>query len=126
MKNYRAALLLVAAILIASFAGCGPSSEPDQLPGAWSFHPNSPKYKSDQTHCAVCGGTPIKEEFSTEVGRANMKVYFCSQECMEKFESDPEKSLQEFDKQVQDRIKGMEAQEKSFQDFLDERENKGN
>lgn len=117
MKHVALAVIAVALIFaVTTSCGKGPSFEEDGPPAAYLWHPEVPKVKEDQTHCPVCGETPLKKELHTDVG-AGFRIYFDKQECLDKFKENPEEGLKKFKQQVQEREEEWQSKEKSMEEI---------
>ena len=94
------AMLVAALMLCGLMMGCGqsgPSASQEGPPAAWSVQDGAPKFYEEQITCPVCGESPIKGEYYADVGSAKLRVYFDSQECLDTFNEDPQKYIQEWE-----------------------------
>jgi len=96
---------IAAIVLMVGFAaGCGPSGgdgggsggkRPD-IP-ARSIEDGAEKYDPFQAQCPVCG-SPIYADHHAEVEQdgQSARIYFDKEECVQKFEQNPEEYLQDY------------------------------
>ena len=110
----KAALLAIAAVTVGIFlvsAGCGQqggTEAPENPAVAGAFGGQTPAFYPQQRECPVCGGKPIKKQFSAQF--RNQMVYFDKQECVDTFKQDPQKHIQSF----------MEEKEKEQQEYWEQ------
>jgi len=95
MKN---ALIVLAVILLTAFSvvSCDrdPSAGKPEIKGTWS---PAAKYDPYQEACPVCGKGIDREHYvdvNTEDG--DKQLFFCGEECIEKFSKDQEKYLSKY------------------------------
>lgn len=86
----------VAGLLLGATLGCdgNSSASKPKIKAGWS---PTPRYDQYQTTCPVCGNG-IKEEHyvDVETGEGSKRLYFDSEECVEKFKEDREKYLEKY------------------------------
>ena len=107
--------VLVAALMGITVAGCGGSGSGSGSGGAGiireaaSIQDGAEKFDKMQTECPVDGGTPIKGDYYAEVN--GKRIYFDSQECMNKFKENKQKYLDQY-QTYEDQMKEMQKQQK--------------
>jgi len=93
------AVLVAAGLLLGVGFGCGGDSgsamDADVKP-AMDIQDDAEKYDPYQIECPVCGQKPIKADLYSEAdGR---RIYFDREECVSKFEENPQQYLDEYQK----------------------------
>ena len=97
-------LLLAGALL----AGCGGGSGGEAKRGdkpVSEMHPGEKKYDPMQYKCPVDGEQDLKEEYYAEVDGQG-RIYFDSEECMQKFKENPQQYLQDYQSVIEQMKRG--------------------
>ncbi len=104
-KIYVLVVVLAAACFVVS--GCGKEKDgggaaPKTLPRADAILDGEPKYFKYQEQCPVCGADRMSPKHYADV--EGKRIYFDSQECVEKFKKNQSKYLQELDKRKKEKM----------------------
>ena len=89
-------VLAVTAVMMSGLAGCERESSlpKPKIDAKWS---PPPRYDNYQQRCPVCGNQIDREQYvdvGTEEGKK--RLFFDSEECIEKFKEDPDKYLEKY------------------------------
>jgi len=99
---------VVALLLCVGVIGCGQEdtveAKQEAPPNAASFQDDERPFYDMQMECPVCGGQPIKQELHADTDEG--RVYFDKQECVDKFQQNPDQHMKKFKEKINKMMMG--------------------